>query len=129
MPTRNGSICWRRSLVTGLLAIALGLFAFVSMRRRLGRGAGFAARARRRQCRLQEEAESRSAAEGQMRQMQKMEAIGQLTGGIAHDFNNMLAIVIGSLDLAQQRLESGDHRQGRAAASTARSKAPAAPPS
>jgi CheY-like chemotaxis protein len=37
-----------------------------------------------------------------------MEAIGQLTGGIAHDFNNMLAIIMGSLDLAARRLERGD---------------------
>jgi CheY-like chemotaxis protein/two-component sensor histidine kinase len=37
-----------------------------------------------------------------------MEAIGQLTGGIAHDFNNMLAIVIGSLDIAGRRLQRGD---------------------
>jgi len=57
--------------------------------------------------------EERRIMEEKLRESQKLEAIGQLTGGLAHDFNNLLGIVVGNLDLIEERLAGADERLRR----------------
>ena len=121
-PTHSFALTWPQGW------IAIGAFALVSfvvillihgvlraydIRRQgeaqlLSLNAELEARVAERTRALEAEAAERREAEATIRQMQKMESIGQLTGGIAHDFNNMLAIVTGSLDMAKRRLKGNE---------------------
>ncbi|KAB2950817.1 MAG: response regulator [Rhizobiaceae bacterium] len=106
---------WQRyaSVVGGAAIVALGLFGFVDLRRRMRAIADAYAEIDAANAALRAEMATRQEAEAQVRQMQKMEAVGQLSGGIAHDFNNMLAVIMSALNLIQRKLVRGETDIGK----------------
>ncbi|MBX3430555.1 MAG: CHASE3 domain-containing protein [Hyphomonadaceae bacterium] len=96
------------TLIAGLVLFAIGGLLVLVVRNAMAELRASRDEAQSAHERVLQEMGAREQAEAKVRQMLKMDAIGQLTGGVAHDFNNMLAVIISALQLAQRRLARGD---------------------
>jgi PAS domain S-box-containing protein len=98
---KDGSEFWASVLITAIRDDRGNLRGFAKLTRDI-------TERKQAEAALASETEEREQAEGMLRQVQKMDVLGQLTGGVAHDFNNMLGVIVGNLEIVQQRLQSDD---------------------
>jgi signal transduction histidine kinase len=105
---RTASLARTRTAAALLLAIVPGALTLRDAKLLLDAAARANAELEDANRKVIDEMRQKERVEHQLRQSQKLEAVGQLTGGIAHDFNNMLAVVIGSLNLLKHRAERGE---------------------